>query len=83
MTTDNEPVEGVDYVLATGAYRVMVRHYIEGRLAVLPADGEEHYLGLVDILNDLIARGEAEPEKSIAIAMGVPEETVRARLRQA
>jgi hypothetical protein len=68
---------------AVGAHAVMVRRYVEGRLADLPPDGDGHHRGLLDIYDDLVRRGHESPEKAIAAAMRVPEETALACLRTA
>jgi hypothetical protein len=68
---------------AVGAYASMVRRYVEDRVAALPADGADYHRGLLDIHADLVGRGLDEPEKALADAMRVPEETVRACLQVA
>jgi hypothetical protein len=68
---------------AVGGYQVMVRRYIEDRLAALPADGPGYRRGLLDILDDVTGRGHAEPEKVLAAAMRVPAETLDASLQVA
>ena len=72
---------------SVGAYQVMVRRYIDNRLADLP-DGprkaeDGYYAGLLDIFEDLTGRGHPEPLKAMALAMGIPENTVKTRLRVA
>ena len=72
---------------AVGAYQVMVRQYLQRRLAELPADprsgGDVYYQGLLDIYQDIVGRGHPEPLNALAVAMGVPKETVKTRLRVA
>ena len=67
---------------AVGGHAVMVRRYVEDRLAELPAD-DDYHCGLLTIHADLLARGHEEPEKALAQAMRVPEETAQACLRVA
>ncbi|MEV4344998.1 hypothetical protein AB0J83_11025 [Actinoplanes sp. NPDC049596] len=66
-----------------GAYATMVSRYVEDRVAALPDDGDDYHRGLLDIHADLVGRGYDEPEKALARAMRVPQETVRACLQVA
>ncbi|MEU4244466.1 hypothetical protein [Actinoplanes sp. NPDC026619] len=68
---------------AVGGHAVMVRRYLEDRLAALPADADGYHRGLLDIRDDLVSRGQAAPEEALAAAMGVPDETMRACLQVA
>ncbi|MGI5240008.1 hypothetical protein [Dactylosporangium sp. CA-139066] len=74
-------------VPAVGAYQVMIRQYLQRRLAELPADprsgGDAYYRGLLDLYEDIVGRGHPEPVNALAVAMGVPKETVKTRLRVA
>ncbi|WP_430792046.1 hypothetical protein [Actinoplanes sp. G11-F43] len=66
---------------SVGAYRVMVRQYAEDRLAELPADG--FHRGLLDLYHKIDDDGRVEPVATLAAAMRMPEESVRACLRVA
>jgi hypothetical protein len=72
---------------AVGAYKVMVRQYLQRRLAELPADprsgGDAYYTLLLDVYEDIVGRAHPEPVNALAAALGVPKETVRTRLRVA
>jgi hypothetical protein len=72
---------------AVGAYGVMVRQYLQRRLAELPADprsgGDAYYTRLLDIYEDIAGRAHPEPVNALAAALGVPKETLRTRLRVA
>ncbi|WP_250034321.1 hypothetical protein [Paractinoplanes maris] len=66
-----------------GARPVMVRRYAEDQLALLPEDGNAYHRGLLDIRDDLAARGVQDTDRVLAGAMRVPVETLRACLRVA
>ncbi|MFC7276768.1 hypothetical protein ACFQS1_22480 [Paractinoplanes rhizophilus] len=68
---------------AVGGHAVMVRHYVEDRLAGLPSDDAGYHRGLLDIHDELVDRGHTAPEKAIADAMRIPEEAMRACLQVA
>ncbi|MGC9670891.1 hypothetical protein ACNTMW_30635 [Planosporangium sp. 12N6] len=72
---------------SVGGFQVMVRRYLEGRLATLPENprqgGDAYYSGLLDIFEDLVGRGHPEPVNALASAMGVPKDTLKTRLRVA
>ena len=72
-----------DETPAVGARAVMVRRYLEDRLAALPPAGAGYHHGLLGILDDLTGRGHANPEQALAAAMRVPEETLQAALQVA
>lgn len=61
----------------------MVRRYVEDRLAELAANCDDYYRGLLDIHDDLVSRGDQQPEKATAGAMCVPEGTARVCLQTA
>jgi hypothetical protein len=73
----------VNEIPAVGGRHAMVRHYLEERLAALATDGKAFHQGLLDLLADLVERHHAEPEKALADAMRMPEETLRACLHVA
>ncbi|HEX5594733.1 MAG TPA: hypothetical protein VFX61_01730, partial [Micromonosporaceae bacterium] len=83
----NDMTAEVHEILAVGAYQVMVRQYIEKRLAELPAGLREvrdaYYRGLLDLFEDLTSRGHADPLSVMATAMGVSTDTLNSRLRTA
>ncbi|GAA1635776.1 hypothetical protein [Actinoplanes couchii] len=64
-----------------GAFQVMVRQYAEDRLAELPAD--EFHSGLLALHDKIDSSGRVEAVATLAAAMRMPEETVRACLRVA
>lgn len=66
---------------AVGAFTIMIRQYVEDRLADLPA--EEFHRGLLDIYRKIDEEGGTDPVRVIAAATRMPEETVRACLRVA
>ncbi|MBM2621063.1 hypothetical protein JIG36_36740 [Actinoplanes sp. LDG1-06] len=66
--------------LAVGARQVMVMRYTEDQFASLPSGGNAYHRGLLDIRDDLAARGIEDPEKLMALAMRVPLETLQACL---
>ncbi|MCO8271797.1 hypothetical protein M1L60_14460 [Actinoplanes sp. TRM 88003] len=68
---------------AVGARQVMVRRYTEDQLASLPDGGVAYHRGLLDIRDDLGARGIENTDQVLASAMRVPVETLRACLRVA
>lgn len=69
---------------AVGGRGVMVRRYVEDRLAGLPATGDGyHHRGLLEIHADLVARGHEEPVNALATAMRVPEEVAQSCLQMA
>ncbi|MBU2668288.1 hypothetical protein KOI35_32730 [Actinoplanes bogorensis] len=76
-------VEYAGPVLAVGARQVMIARYTEDQVATLPADGTAFHRGLLDIRDDLAARGVDNSEQVLARAMRVPEETLVACLRVA
>ena len=73
--------------LTTGAYQFMVRNYVAGRVAELPAGpregGDAYYAGLLAIYEDLLAKGNPEPLNVLARALELPKETVKTRIRVA
>ncbi|MBL7258156.1 hypothetical protein [Paractinoplanes lichenicola] len=69
--------------LAVGAWQVMVMRYTEDQLQALPSGGDAYHRGLLDIRDDLAARGIEEADKLLAGAMRVPVETLEACLRVA
>nr|GID84752.1 hypothetical protein Ade03nite_36760 [Actinoplanes derwentensis] len=66
---------------SAGAFRVMVRQYAEDRLAELPADG--FHRGLLALHDKIDSDGRAEAVTTLAAAMRIPAESVRACLRVA
>jgi hypothetical protein len=74
-------------VPAVGAYDVMVRQYLQTRLADFPvgprAGGDDYYRRLLALYDDLTGRGHPAPINALAAAMNIPKETVKTRLRTA
>jgi hypothetical protein len=68
---------------SVGGHRSMVRRYTQDRLAELPPDGDAYHRGLLALHDDLVGRGETNPEGILSDAMRVPGETVRACLEVA
>lgn len=64
-----------------GAYRTMVRQYAEDQLAELTT--ERFHRGLLEIYDRIDNDGRVEAVPTLAAAMRVPEETMRACLRVA
>jgi hypothetical protein len=69
--------------LTVGGFRTMVRQYAENRLAELPEDGDGFHRGLLEIHDRIDKDGRVEAVPTLAAAMRVPEETMRACLRVA
>lgn len=61
----------------------MVAQYTEDRLAALPSGGDAFHRGLLDLHDDLAGRERVDPDRTLAAAMRVPVETLRACLRVA
>jgi hypothetical protein len=70
---------------SVGAFDVMVRTYLEQRVAQLPESprkgGNAYYMGLLDIFEDLTGRGHREPLNALASVMEIPKDTLKTRLR--
>ncbi|MEW2385654.1 hypothetical protein AB0873_26680 [Micromonospora sp. NPDC047707] len=83
-----EDVPGTDDqdVLGVGAYQIMTRRYVERRIAELPAgpgETEARLRGLLDIFDDITAKGHPEPLKLLATVLGIPVDTLVTHLRAA
>ncbi|MGN9778050.1 hypothetical protein ACTMS0_20140 [Micromonospora sp. H33] len=77
---DEQEVHGV------GAYQIVTRRYVERRIAELPAgpEAEDARLrGLLDIFDDLTAKGHPEPLTLLAAVLGIPVDTLVTHLRSA
>jgi hypothetical protein len=66
-------------ILLVNAFQIMVRRYLEIRLAELPADqrDDSYRRGLLDIHADLVGRGHPQPDNALATAMNMPTDVLR------
>ncbi|WP_328459444.1 hypothetical protein OHA21_27125 [Actinoplanes sp. NBC_00393] len=78
-----EMVAEFNEILGVGGFRSMVVQYTEDRLAALPSDGDAFHRGLLDLYDDLAGRERVDPDRTLAAALRVPEETLRACLQVA
>ncbi|MEV0895621.1 hypothetical protein [Actinoplanes sp. NPDC049802] len=68
---------------SVGGFAVMVRQFAENRLAELPEDGPAFHRGLLEIYEKIDTDGHVDAVRTLAAAMRLPEETMRACLRVA
>ncbi|MER5454641.1 hypothetical protein ABT008_07655 [Micromonospora sp. NPDC002389] len=72
--------------LETGADQIIVRRYVQERLAGLPTrpeDVDARLRGLLDLYEELNARGHPEPLTLLASVLGIPVEILVGHLRAA
>jgi hypothetical protein len=83
----NDMAAEVHDMPSVGAYAVMARRYVEDRLAQLPAGpregGDVYYRGLLELFEDVTAKGHPEPVNLLSTVMGIPKDTLKTRLRTA
>ncbi|PZG21805.1 hypothetical protein C1I95_06570 [Micromonospora craterilacus] len=81
-----QPSDEDEDAFGVGAYQLMARRYVQARLAELPhrPEGTDARLrGLLEIYEELNARGHPEPLTLLADVLGIPVEILVGHLRSA
>ena len=81
-----QPRDEGEEVLGVGANQIMARRYVQARLAELPERPEEadaRLRGLLEIYEELNARGHPEPLTLLAGVLGIPVDVLVVHLRAA
>ncbi len=83
---NQQPRDEGEEALGVDAYQIMARRAVQARLAALPnrpEDAEVRLRGLLEIYEELNARGHPEPLTLLAGVLGIPVDVLVVHLRAA